>query len=141
MKGPLQCCSTAYMLHALHQNHQPQTCRQCLATNKDAANAHIKQSTGKFAISQYALHCSSSASGCVTLTNLELREMPACTSTMDERLSWMKSVDTTWSSVTPKMPCKVLHECHNRLKCHDSLECHNSLECNNRLMCQQSQQS
>ena len=32
--------------------------------------------------------------------------MPACTSTMEDLLSWMKSVDTTWSSVTPKMPCK-----------------------------------
>lgn len=49
----------------------------------------------------------------LTLTNLELREMPACTSTMDERLSWIKSVDTTWSSVTPKIPCK---ECSKRYK-------------------------
>lgn len=39
--------------------------------------------------------------------------MPACTSTMDERLSWIKSVDTTWSSVTPKIPCK---ECSKRYK-------------------------
>ena len=41
----------------------------------------------------------------LTLTNLELREMPACTSTIEDLLSWMKSVDTTWSSVTPRMPC------------------------------------
>ena len=47
----------------------------------------------------------------LTLTNLELREMPACTSTIEDLLSWMKSVDTTWSSVTPRMPC-TNHRAH-----------------------------
>lgn len=42
----------------------------------------------------------------LTLTNLLLSAMPALTSTMDDLLSWIKSVDTTSSLVTPRMPCK-----------------------------------
>lgn len=60
--------------------------------------------------------------------------MPAPTSTMDDRLSWMKSVDTTWSAVTPKMPCNkcittvndVLRDCTPRASC--SIAC-SSTQC------------